>query len=165
MSAQQQPSATNPPSDAGVHDPKGDMLMQYLTQDDWQSALQRIQRDRRPLSPDLAERRKAGQRYDHVLTCLLRVELDGHSEIHLVRTRDVSRGGLSVLHGGVIPPEADCLVAVEISEGEGKLMRAHVVRCREVEVEHASQKAYEIGLQFEGELDVETFLDTDNAEA
>lgn len=161
MSAQQQPSEIKPASGPALRDPKGDMLMQYLTQDDWQSALQRIHRDRRPLAPDLAERRKAGKRYEHVLTCLLRVELDGDAQIHLVRTRDVSRGGLSLLHGGMIPPEADCLVAVEVSDGEGKLMRAHVVRCREVEIDDIGQKAYEIGLQFEGELDVDSFLQTD----
>jgi len=130
-----------------------DTLTSYLTEHDWQAAVDRIQQDAQDPAAVVKERRRDTARYPRIMNCLLRVEFDGHVGIHLVRSRNISRGGLSLLHGGVVPAEADCLVVIESEAGQGRLLRANVVRCRAVKDDRLTQQAYEIGLQFAEPLD------------
>ena len=89
------------------------------------------------------------------------VDADGAVGVHLVTTRNLSRGGLSVIHGQELAVGSTCVLALEQPEGPGAVREASIEWCRAVEVgQGGAAPAFELGLRFKGELDVTPFLES-----
>ncbi|MEE9404742.1 MAG: PilZ domain-containing protein [Algisphaera sp.] len=135
-----------------------------LTEADWRLAIHRILEATDPEQEArfASRRREGGDRYFRQAPCMLRTELkNGLVGVHLVTTRNLSRGGLSVLHGEALEVGASCVLALQPPEGPGMVMNASVEWCRSIDptTENDGQ-AYEIGLRFQSELDVTPFLES-----
>ena len=134
-----------------------------LTESDWRDAIQRIMAGTDEVKEaEFAARREAGaQRYFQKAPCMLRTQTDdGEVGIHLVTTRNLSRGGLSVLHAMPLTSGTRCVLALQAPTGPGAVMEATVGWCREVDRDDTdAPEAYEVGLQFDGALDVTAFLE------
>ncbi len=143
-------------------DAAADTLAAYLTEADWRAALARI--DRHPAAPVPDNRRVGRERIPRVLNCLVRLEsTDGQPPaIHLVRTRNISAGGLAIVHGRAIPVGTPLVVALEAAAGQGLIQRAEVVWTRPLEPADPHRPpappAHEMGLKFERDIFVDQFL-------
>ncbi|MEM7624288.1 MAG: PilZ domain-containing protein [Planctomycetota bacterium] len=135
------------------------MIRSYLAEPDWDAAVQRIEYDRRH-APSYVERerRAGGRRHVAVINCLVRFARDGAPHgIALVRTRNISAGGVSVIHGQALPIGTACQLAIEATHGQGVVMKATVARSREVNGADLSQAGFEIGLAFAEPIDISAF--------
>jgi len=133
-----------------------------LTESQWRHAIERIVATTEPeLEARFSGRRDDGERYYRQASCMLRVvDADGVVGVHLVTTRNLSRGGLSVIHGREIAAGSACVLALETPGGGGVLCEASVEWCRAVEIGRGgAAPAFELGLRFESELDVTPFLE------
>lgn len=61
----------------------------------------------------------------------------------IVPTRNISRGGLSFLHGQMMHIKQPCCVVLAANDGNWLTVESHVVRCR-----HVCGMIHEIGLKF-----------------
>lgn len=75
----------------------------------------------------------------------------GTSEF-LVSTRNLSRGGVSVLHGGFVHPGTECRVVLRTLDGERHALEGKVVQCRFIE-----GRIHEIGVKFSSLIDLGMF--------
>ena len=103
-------------------------------------------RDRR----DLSAKRHACEmrgilRFDHP---------DGQRTTHLVVIRNVSAGGLGVLHGRFCHPQTLAVLATHDREGKVRAMPAQVRWCRYIE-----GSTHELGLQLHEKIAVTDFID------
>ena len=133
-----------------------------LTESEWRQAIARIMAATEPeMESRFAGRRDAGERYFRQASCMLRVvDADGAVGVHLVTTRNLSRGGLSVIHGRELAVGGACVLALEVPEGPGILRAASIEWCRPVEVGRGgAAPVFELGLRFEEGLDVTPFLE------
>ena len=133
-----------------------------LTEDQWRVAVERIVANTEPeLESRFAGRRGGGERYFRQAPCMLRVvDADGKATVHLATTRNLSRGGLSVIHGQELAAGSTCVLALETPEGPGVVREASIEWCRAVEVGRGGEApVFELGLRFDGALDVTPFLE------
>ena len=156
------PASTPPPaaerSPRPPLDAARETLAGYLTEADWAAALERI--EAQPAAPVDANRRLGRDRIPRRLNCLIRLD-DGRGTpgIHLVRTRNISSGGLAVVHGSPLDIDTALVVALEAAAGQGLIQRASVVWSRRIEpADPAKAAAYEIGLKFDRDIFVDQFL-------
>ncbi len=133
-----------------------------LSETQWRDAIERIVAATDPeLEARFAGRRAGGERYFRKASCMMRVEdAAGQVGIHLVTTRNLSRTGLSVIHGQEIAVGSTCVLVLETPEGPGVVREAFVEWCRAVEVGRGgAAPAFELGLRFEKDIDVTPFLE------
>lgn len=135
-----------------------------LSEDEWRQAIERIMANTQPeLEARFAGRRGVGgERYFRKASCMLRVVgEDGVVSVHLVATRNLSRGGLSVIHAQELAPGSMCVLALETPMGPGVLREASIEWCRAVDVDGHDQTtaAFELGLRFTESVDVTPFLE------
>ncbi len=135
-----------------------------LSDDDWAAALERIEHE----SALLPQRSDAGPgpqreepRVERRLRCTMRVQDDnGEHAVFLVGTRNLSRGGVSVLHGTHLDEGTTAVLALEAEDGFGTIVPATVAWCRRVgAVGYEGVVAYEVGMKFTTPLRLETYLD------
>ena len=133
-------------------------LAGYLTEADWDAALQRI--EQQP-APRVEQNRRVGrERIPRRLNCLIRLGDDkAPPGIHLVRTRNISSGGLSIVHGSPLDLDTPLVVAIEAAAGQGLIQRACVVWTRPINTSDPTEPpAYEMGLKFDRDIFVDQFL-------
>ena len=95
----------------------------------------------------------------HFRRTALRVALlrpDGTPLPLIVACRNLSRGGISILHNAFIHPGTRCLVMIPAITGGQVPVQASVVRCT-----HCQGLVHEVGLQFADPLDLHHFLQLD----
>lgn len=71
---------------------------------------------------------------------------------YIVLGRNLSTGGVSLLHSGYIHPGSECRLALTLPRGGAKTLIGTVVFCR-----HAAGKIHEVGVQFTEKIDVAEF--------
>lgn len=76
----------------------------------------------------------------------------------VVPTRNISRGGLSFLHGQMMHLGQPCTVDLASSDGNWLTVEGTVVRCR-----HIRGMIHEIGLKFSGLINLEDLRDLPSA--
>ncbi len=92
-----------------------------------------------------------------IVRALLTVEHMTGSKVELpVATRNISRGGISVLHSAYIYPKARCHVTTELEDGRKLDMNGVVTRCN-----HIGGKVHEIGIKFDEEISTKDLLGLD----
>ena len=144
-----------------------DALRVWLSDQQWMSILERIERQSREDRPvDFAsaaagERRQTDDpRQPITARCLIRVGAHGEEAgTFLVRTRNISSGGLGFVHHHDLPPGARCTVALQLDDGQGMILSGRVAWCREVLQLEVEEAAFEIGVQFDRPINLGEFSD------
>jgi CheY-like chemotaxis protein/HPt (histidine-containing phosphotransfer) domain-containing protein len=100
--------------------------------------------------------------YKGVTGLIMRVTHPGGTTVRfLVKPRNISTHGLSVLHGGFIHPETRCAIPLRDLMGNAVRMDGRVVSCRLVR-----GRVHEVGVQFDRAIPLEQYvLDADMPEA
>ncbi len=120
--------------------------------------LERIQNDL-----DVTQAKAPNHKRQHVRwpfrrgAILIDVLKGGHvaSSLHYA-SRNLSCGGISILHSAYMHPGSECIVHLPRIDGEVVELRAKVTRCR-----HFRGHVHEIGLLFGEMIDISRFVDMD----
>ena len=81
------------------------------------------------------------------------VQPGGSVGAYLVMTRNLSAGGLSLIHGGYLHPGTKCRMLLSTVKGQKVVLGGKVRRCR-----HIKGSLHEIGVQFNAQVAPEEFV-------
>jgi hypothetical protein len=107
--------------------------------------------------PANAERR-ASRRYRYQVRQGLVMQVPGLRFQFIVRPRNLSAGGISVLHGGFLYAGTACAVTLRTVDGEQLPVAGRIIRCRCV---HG--RAHELNIHFTEPIALERFVDLHQA--
>jgi hypothetical protein len=147
---------------------EGTPTIGLLSDADWKAALERIEHEAALLPPRSSQgtpRARQEARHQRTVRCLMRIQPDNEpATIFLVATRNLSRGGMAVLHGTPLDKHTPVIMAIEMSGGFGSIQPANVAWCRRVGIVGSEGSvAYEIGLRFDRPIHLEPWLEADAA--
>lgn len=95
------------------------------------------------------------RRYTKIVRCVLRMkQQEGPAAVYLVRTRNLSEGGLGFFFGSYMHPGTVCHFAIMGLDGHGQIVAGTVRWCR-----HVARTLHECGVQFDSPIEVTRFLD------
>ncbi len=95
------------------------------------------------------------RRYTKIVRCVLRMkQKEGPAAVYLVRSRNLSEGGLGFFFGSYMHPGTVCHFAIMGLDGQGQLVVGVVRWCR-----HVARTLHECGVQFDAPIQIESFLD------
>lgn len=140
-------------------DDGGESLRLWLSEKQWMALLARIQRS----GDDYEGPERRSARADRIpaqLRCVVRAQQpDGRSATYLVRSHNISAGGLGFVHGTPLPRGSRCTIALEKGAGHGLIASGRVAWARQIDdrVPHA----FEVGIQFDRPIDPAPFVDGD----
>lgn len=124
----------------------------WVSDQQWLAILERVQRSQpiafREYHDDC---RRLHAREAFACKCLLR--LSGLAGTFIVRTRDISAGGLCFVHGQPLRPSTRCTIALQSDLGPGRILSAVVAWSKEIEFFDPDLEAYEIGVKFDTPID------------
>ena len=139
-------------------------LRHSLSVDEWRDALQTVktQHDRAASAHnthDEHDQRATDQtRHPAVRRCLLRIDRgDTAPGIYIVRSRDISDGGIRIIHGGTLKPDTICCVIIESTAGQSIAAGGTVAWCNPVK--GTDTPAYELGIRFYQPIDASPFAE------
>ena len=147
------------------HHPTGALntLRHTLSEDQWEDALEHAKAKRKPNAVHAEQRDPNQLRHETVKRCLLRVAKDdGPPGIYLVRSVDISSGGIRVIHGGNIPPESICAVIIESVDDRSIAAGGVTAWCNPIK--DTDPPAFELGIRFHEPIDISPFTDSTGAE-
>lgn len=127
-----------------------------LSEKEWGVLIGTLEAGKGPTVPATRDRRDLeATRFPLVKRCALRVlHPSGNVTSHLVRSRNISMGGMGFIHLSFLYPDTDCHVALQTRAGESVAMAGKVSWCR-----HVSGKSHEIGFRFDQMIPVGEFIE------
>ncbi|MEM1027420.1 MAG: PilZ domain-containing protein [Planctomycetota bacterium] len=127
-----------------------------LTEKQWETLIATLEAGKGPTVPATRDRRDLDvKRYPHVRRVALRViHTGGQKTSHLVRSRNLSVGGMGFIHLSFLYPGTVCHVALQTRHGESVALAGKVSWCR-----HVSGQSHEIGLRFDQLIQIDEFID------
>ncbi len=142
-------------------------LNQTLSEDEWRAALNSAKSQRKNKKPRQDQRDPDQPRYPAIKRCLLRVDRgDSAPGIYLVRSTDISAGGIRIIHGGLIKPETICAVIIESDTGKNLPAGGVVAWCQPIN--ETDPPAYDLGIRFYQPIDIADLIEpttsTDSAD-
>ncbi len=110
------------------------------------------------VQPDSGNANREFVRWDfRLVRADLTVEHASGSKVVLpVATRNLSRGGISILHSSFVHPGSRCNIAVELEGGYKLDVNGSVVRCC-----HIGGKVHELGIKFDEQISTKEILGLD----
>lgn len=125
----------------------------WVSDQQWLAILERVQRGQ-PVDMEQGEAdcRRMHPREAFECRCMLR--LSGLAGTFIVRTRDISAGGLCFVHGNFLRPSTRCTIALQSDHGPGRIISAVVAWCKEIEFFDPDLEAYELGIKFDTPIDM-----------
>jgi hypothetical protein len=141
--------------DSTENDDRGpDTLRLWLSEQQWLSILSRIESQ----TADYQGPERRHPRQPVTLRCVVRVQQpDGRSATYLLRSRNISKGGLGFVHSAPIAPSTRCTVALQAIDGFGLIASGRIAWCRDLN--DLDTHAHEVGLQFDRPIDISPFID------
>ncbi len=97
---------------------------------------------------------RANRRYRYVVREGLVLQVEGTQVQFVVRPRNLSAGGIAVLHGSFLYPGTPCAIMLRELHGEQTLVEGRIVHCRCV---HG--RAHEVHIRFGEPIEIERFVD------
>jgi hypothetical protein len=89
------------------------------------------------------------------LRCLLRLGYPGQSPgTFVVRSRNISTGGLGFVHNAYVEAGTHCAVALQSADGYGMIASGRIAWCRRIDME-----AFDVGVSFDEPIEVEPFVE------
>lgn len=123
-----------------------------MSDQDHQQLLSELDRGATTVGRD--KRRSKRIPYRGVRGLVLQVTHPGGTTVRfLVKPRNISKSGLSVLHGGFIHPGTPCATPLRNLRGQSTVIRGEVVSCR-----HIRGRVHEIGIRFDQMIPVQQFV-------
>lgn len=133
-------------------------LHHCLTVEEWQRALDVAKAQRASGTPDIDRRNPAQKRHRAVRRCLLRVDRGQAAPgIYVVRSCDISSGGMRLIHGGHVRKGTICCVIIETDRGQSIAAGGVVAWCRPID--DTDPPAYELGVRFYAPVDADGFAE------
>ena len=88
--------------------------------------------------------------------CIMRLEADPGQKTgtYLIRARNISEGGIGFVHDQPLPAGARCTIALQLPDGEGRIIAGHVVWCREFLQLDLATATFEVGVSFDEDSDL-----------
>ena len=131
----------------------------WVSDQQWLAILERVQRGQ-AIGEELddSDCRRLYPREIFECRCMLR--LSGMAGTFLVRTRDISSGGLRFVHGNPLRPSTRCTIALQSDHGPGRILSALVAWSNEIEFFDPDLEAYEVGVKFDSPIDARAFIGT-----
>ena len=96
----------------------------WVSDQQWLAILERVQRGQPVGFDEQTDCRRLHARESYECKCLLR--LSGLAGTFIVRTRDLSAGGLCFVHGQPLRPSTRCTIAMQPEHGPGRILSAVV---------------------------------------
>ena len=129
----------------------------WVSDQQWLAILERVQRGQPVLDEAALQEdcRRLHPRQAYECRCLLR--LSGASGTFIVRSQDISGGGLRFVHGQPLRASTRCTIALQAENGPGRILSAVVAWCKEIEFFDPDVEAYEVGIKFDSAIDVRSF--------
>jgi len=139
-------------------------LRHTLSEEQWVAALQVAKSQKGDDAPGQNQRDPDQPRHPAVRRCLLRVDRgDAAPGIYIVRSSDISTGGIRILHGGPVKPDTVCAVIIESTEDRSTIAGGVVAWCNPIN--DTDPPAYEIGVRFHQPIDTSLYVErTDDEE-
>lgn len=135
-------------------------LRHCLSADEWRAALETAKAQRSDAVPGHDQRDPEQPRYQTVKRCLLRIDRgESAPGIYLVRSSDISSGGIRVIHGGPIGEQTVCAVIIESDAGQSLVVGGTVAWCNPIK--NTDPPAYELGIRFYEPIDARPFAGQD----
>lgn len=101
------------------------------------------------------------KRYTKIVRCVVRLKQDeSPPTTFMVRTRNISVGGIGFFFNTYLHPGTRCHVAVLDRHDQGQILAGTLRWCR-----HVTKTIHECGVQFEENIEVERFVDLATAES
>lgn len=128
----------------------------WVSDQQWLAIMDRAERSE-PLSVrhDTSDRRDES-RSDIQCKCVLRWGGDRAPDgTYLVRTHDLSSGGVRFTSADYIEPRTRCTLALQPEGLGGLLVAGRVAWCRPVELVDDALEAFEVGVQFDRPIDLD----------
>lgn len=147
---------------------EADTARLWLSEQQWLSLLERVERGEPPATANLAggASEATGQRgfARHALSfrCVIRLappsQMQADHGTYLIHSRNLSAGGMGFVHDAPLHPGTRCTVGLSPEAGRGMIVPARVAWCRPL-AEHSHLRAlHEVGVQFDQPVDVDPFL-------
>lgn len=132
-----------------------------LSEQQWGNLIAVMEAGKGPTVPATRDRRDLDTvRYPFVRRAALRISHPGGTvTTHLVRTRNLSTGGVGFIHGAFLYPQTTCHVALQTRHGESVALSGQVGWCR-----HVSGKSHEIGVRLNQVIQVDEFVPPEEME-
>ena len=129
----------------------------WVSDQQWLAILERVQRGQPALqeTTEVENSRRLHPRQKFECRCLLR--LSGTAGTYIVRSQDISAGGLRFVHGHPLRPSTRCTIALQSDNGPGRILSAVVAWCKEIEFYDPDVEAYEVGIKFDSAIDIRPF--------
>lgn len=129
-----------------------------LSESQWRELIGRLEAGKGPTVPATQDRRDLDAlRYPWVRPAAIRVvHPGGNATSHLVRTRNVSIGGLGFIHSSFLYPNTPCHLAMRTIHGESVAVPGRILWCR-----HVSGRSHELGVRFGRLLEIKEFVPAD----
>ncbi len=128
----------------------------WVSDQQWLAILERVQRSG-PIEFDHdSDCRRLHARESFEGRCLLR--LSGLAGTFIVRTHDISAGGLRFVHSQELRPSTRCTIAIQGEMGPGRILSAVVAWCKEIDFFDPDLEAYEIGVKFDTPIDTRSIM-------
>jgi len=100
-------------------------------------------------------RNRTDPRRPWVSRCVMRLaESSDEPGTFVVRTRDISSGGMAFSHHRALHPGTRCTLAIEAHQGFGMIVPARVRWCRRDGTSRGATPRYFVGLQFDRPIDL-----------
>lgn len=130
----------------------------WVSDQQWLAILERVQRGQPAVEESAVQQgcRRLHQRETFECRCLLR--LNSSAGTYIVRSQDISSGGLRFVHGQPLRASTRCTIALQSDNGPGRILSAVVAWCKEIEFFDPDVEAYEIGIKFDTAIDVRPFV-------
>ncbi|MFK7791026.1 MAG: PilZ domain-containing protein [Phycisphaeraceae bacterium] len=130
----------------------------WVSDQQWLAILERVQRGQPALeeSPTQTDCRRIHARETFECRCLLR--LNSAAGTYIVRSQDISSGGLRFVHGHPLRASTRCTIALQSDHGPGRILSAVVAWCKEIEFYDPEVEAYEVGIKFDTPIDIRGFV-------
>lgn len=136
-------------------------LHQSLTVEDWQMALEAVKARHKNGKPKKDRRDPKQTRHQTIRRCLLRVDRGETAPgIYMVRSRDISDGGMRLVHGGPVKPDSICCVIIETDQGLSTAIGGVAAWCNPIA--DTTPPAFELGIRFYEPIDAGGFAGQDN---
>lgn len=134
----------------------------WVSDQQWLAILERVQRGQPALEASLEQDcRRLHTRESFECRCLLR--LNSAAGTFIVRSQDLSSGGMRFVHGQPLRASTRCTIALQSDNGPGRILSAVVAWCKEIEIFDPDVEAYEVGVKFDNAIDVRPFVGDNGA--
>lgn len=124
-----------------------------ITEKEWHARIAEMER-KQPATAGREKRKSPRHRHCVLATITIRTQNQGLTENYfLIRTRNISEGGMGFLHGAFVYPGSGVTAILQDTQGQPIAIEGAVARCN-----HVAGKVHEIGVRFKRTIRVEDFL-------